>query len=325
MITPLPADTRDGPLEILSFAALAPGPRLLVLGAVHGNETCGPQAIARVVEDIRAGRLALARGEVTFVPIANRKAYRQQTRMGDRNLNRDLRDKPVPLDYEDRVGNRLCALLRAHDGLLDIHSFRGEGEPFVFFGPDDNDGALEPFRHAAEESAFAAALGVEVLMHGWLDAYGKLIAARGRLGLPPLAPTEGHGTTEYMRFCGGWGVTLECGRHDDPASVGVGYEAILRALAQLRLIDAPPPVSRVKKVIRVADIIVCEAEGDRLEGRWKTGDAVAAGQTFARRADGRPVTAPTPGYLVFPDANAKPGEGLCYFGVDSERRLAAAG
>lgn len=322
MLPDSPDATRDGPLEILSFAALAPGPRLIVLGAVHGNETCGPQAIARVIGDIRSGRLALARGEVTFLPIANRKAYRQGTRIGDRNLNRDLHDKPVPKDHEDRVGNRLCALLRAHDALLDVHSFRGEGEPFVFFGPEDNDGGLEPFRRARAEGAFAAALGVEVLMHGWLDVYVKLIQARGRLGLPPLSPTEGHGTTEYMRFAGGYGVTLECGRHDDPASVEIGYAAIVRALAHLALTDAPAPEARVRRVIRVADIVICEAEGDRLEGRWKTGEAVAAGQPIARRADGAAVLAPSPGYIVFPDANAKPGEGICYFGVDSDRAVA---
>ncbi|MBK9081161.1 MAG: succinylglutamate desuccinylase/aspartoacylase family protein [Rhizobiales bacterium] len=318
------AETRDGPLEIIRFAALEPGPKLLVLGAVHGDETCGPKAIDRAIADIRAGRVDLVRGEVTFLPIANRKAYRQRTRAGDRNLNRDLRDKPVPLDHEDRVGNRLCALLRAHDALLDIHSFRGEGEPFVFCGPQNNTDALEPFRHAAAEGDFAARLGVAVVMHGWLDVYRRLIDCRARLGLPPLLPTEGHGTTEYMRFAGGYGVTLECGRHADPASVEIGYAAIRRALAHLALIDAPKPDVSARLVIRVCDIVICEAQGDRLEGVWKTGDPVAAGAVLARRADGTQVRAPSDGYVVFPDAAAQPGQSICYFGVASERRLAVA-
>ncbi len=67
--------------------------------------------------------------------------------------------------------------------LLDVHSFRGEGEPFVFFGPEDNTGPLEPFRHGAAELALAACLGVPVAIHGWLDNYVQIIAARERLNL----------------------------------------------------------------------------------------------------------------------------------------------
>lgn len=99
-------DPDDGPLEAVRFLGLRPGPRLLVLGAVHGNEVCGPLAIREAIEACRSGALRIRRGEVTFVPVANPKAYRQQTREGDRNLNRDLREKPVPQDFEDRVGNR---------------------------------------------------------------------------------------------------------------------------------------------------------------------------------------------------------------------------
>jgi N-alpha-acetyl-L-2,4-diaminobutyrate deacetylase len=311
----------DGPLESVRFTGLKAGPKLIVLGAVHGNETCGPNAIRRVIEQCRSGELVIRRGEVTFVPVTNPKAYRQKTREGDRNLNRDLHEKPQPADYEDRIGNRICALLRQHDALLDVHSFRGEGEPFVFFGPENNSGELEPFRLAKAEGAFAACLGVPVMIHGWLDNYARLIAARERLDLPRLSLTEGYGTTEYMRFAGGYGVTLECGSHDDPASVEVGHVAILNVLAHLGLVDAPAPKSKLRTVIHITEVIICESTGDRVEGDWKTGDAIAAGQIIARRANGEPVKAPSPGFIIFPNANAKPGEGICYFGVKSDRTL----
>jgi threonine/homoserine efflux transporter RhtA len=35
-----------------------PGPRLLVTGAVHGNETCGTRAITQLLEEIDGGQLA---------------------------------------------------------------------------------------------------------------------------------------------------------------------------------------------------------------------------------------------------------------------------
>ena len=315
-----PSDAVDPPLETIGFHGLKAGPKLLVMGAVHGNETCGPQAIARVIADCREGRVRIARGEVTFLPVANPKAYRQNTREGDRNLNRDLRERPQPVDNEDRIGNRLTAILRAHDALLDVHSFSGEGVPFVFFGPDDNRGALEPFRHAAAEMEFAGALGVELMIHGWLDIYVRLIAARERLDLPRLAVTEGFGTTEFMRFAGGYGVTLECGRHDDPASVDVGYAAIRNVLAHCGLTDEDPPRAERRTVVHMDDLVICEAQGDRLEGSWRTGDRVAKGTPIARRADGTVVPMPRDGFIIFPNPTAHPGEGICYLGTESARR-----
>ncbi|MDQ8732072.1 succinylglutamate desuccinylase/aspartoacylase family protein [Bradyrhizobium sp. LHD-71] len=321
----------DAPLESVRFHGLKTGPKLIVVGAVHGNETCGPNAIVRAIDDCRAGRLVIRRGEVTFVPVANAKAYRQNTREGDRNLNRDLRERPLPVDNEDRIGNPLTALLRQHDVLLDIHSFRGEGKPFVFFGPEDNAGELEAFRHATAEAAFAACLGTDILIHGWLDIYVALIAARERLALPPLAVTEGFGTTEYMRFAGGYGVTLECGQHDDPAAADIGHAAIHNALVHLGIavrrtaslhspmVDAALPARRRPAVIHMNDLVICETPGDKLEGQWRTGDSVTAGQPVARRVDGELVSAPRDGYIIFPNANAKLGEAICYLGVRSAR------
>ena len=303
----------------MRFHGLKAGPKLIVLGSVHGNEGCGPAAIDRIIADCRSGALSVLRGEVTFVPVANPKARRQNTREGDRNLNRDMRERPQPSDNEDRIGNRLCALLRQHDVLLDVHSFKGEGEPFVFFGPEDNTGELEAFRHAQAEASFAACLGTGMLIHGWLEIYVKLIAARERLKLPRLAVTEGFGTTEYMRFAGGYGVTLECGQHDDPASIDVGYAAIRNALVHLGLVDAAAAAPARPKVIDMSDLVICEAEGDRVEGEWKTGDAIAAGRPIVRRANGEVLVAPRDGFAIFPNKTPKPGEAVIYLGETSSR------
>lgn len=309
----------EGPLETVRFTGLGRGPKLIVMGGVHGNETCGPNAILRAIEDCRSGRMSIRRGQVTFVPVANLKAYQQGTREGDRNLNRDLREKTIPGDYEDKIGNLVCALLREHDVLLDIHSFSGEGVPFIFAGPLDNVADVEPFRFATAEGDFAARLGTEIVIHGWLDVYGRFLAERERLGFSNRALSEGVGTTEYMRFSGGYGVTLECGSHDDPKSAEVGYSAIGNAAAHLGLTDAPIPPVVLKTAIRIVDMYVCEREGDRIEVKWKTGDSISAGQILGRRADGTAIEAASNGFIVFPNPRAKPGDGLCYFGVASPR------
>src|SRR5690349_13307192 len=91
------------PFKSVSYDSLAPGTRLVITGAVHGNETCGTRAIARVLREIDAGEITIAAGSVTFVPIVNPLAYAKRERAGDRNLNRNLGPKDNPQDFEDRV------------------------------------------------------------------------------------------------------------------------------------------------------------------------------------------------------------------------------
>jgi predicted deacylase len=162
--------------QSVSFTGLAPGARLIVLGAVHGNETCGTRAIRRVIAEIESGQLGIVAGRVTFVPVANPLAYVRGQRMGDRNLNRNLVPTDTPVEFEDRVANWLCPLLAQHDALLDLHSFHTAGEPFVMLGPEDNKGTLEPFARAAEETALALSLGVHRFVDGWLDTYAAGVA-----------------------------------------------------------------------------------------------------------------------------------------------------
>ena len=46
-------------LRIHQFASLQPGPRLIVLGGVHGDELCGTQGIQRMVEELDQGAVSL--------------------------------------------------------------------------------------------------------------------------------------------------------------------------------------------------------------------------------------------------------------------------
>jgi hypothetical protein len=197
------------------FEALAPGPRLIVLGAVHGNEVCGARGIERVVAEFDAGTLQLARGVVTLLPVTNPLAYLKVQRNGERNLNRNLRPSDNPQDYEDQIANRLCPMLAGHDVLLDLHSFQAQSQAFAMIGPPDNSGELEPFAHAAQEQALALRLGVGRVVEGWLSTYAVGVQQRlarthpgDRAGLLSTDPSYGVGTTEYMRSQGGYAITI---------------------------------------------------------------------------------------------------------------------
>ncbi|MBE0549148.1 MAG: succinylglutamate desuccinylase/aspartoacylase family protein [Rubrivivax sp.] len=319
-----PLSTRS--LRAHQFSGLAPGPRLIVTGAVHGNETAGTRGIERVLAEIEGGQMEIVRGCVTFVPVCNPLAYRHGRRMGERNLNRRLQPTATPQDFEDRIANVLCRWLAAHDALLDLHSFRSPGRPFVMRGPADNRGELEPFAHAQAEARLAAHAGPNRVVDGWMDTYADGVARRKARGLTPGAvhedPSYGVGTTEYMRAVGGYGITLECGQHDDPAAPDVAHHAIRQTLALLGIAELPlAPPAQPFECLALAEVVDRHAEGDRFAKTWTSFDALAEGELIAWRADGSEVRAPQAGYIVFPDLGALPGHEWFYLAQASTRPL----
>lgn len=316
-------------LPSIGYQALEDGPRLIILGAVHGNEICGTQGILRLADAFDRGELQLERGMLTLVPVANPLAFQKGTRMGDRNLNRNFRQREQVVDFEDRLTNRLAPLLAAHDVLLDLHSFHSPGKPFIMLGPQNNTGALEPFARAEEEEALARCLGPSRMVEGWLETYAEGVARRLRhpdasLRAQMLStdPGYGIGTTEFMRSCGGYGVTLECGQHDDPEAPEVAYRAICNTLAHLQMVAAPPPDRQTElEVLRLVEVIDREHPGDEFVEPWQSFAPVRAGQMVGRRAGGTPVTVPADGYLVFPNQQALPGNEWFYRAEPSTRRV----
>jgi len=300
----------------VTYSGREPGPRLIVTGAVHGNETCGTQAIGRIVGEIDAGQLPIVRGTVTFVPVTNPLAYARGERAGDRNLNRNLGSKAKPTDFEDHVANWLCPLLAKHEVLLDLHSTRGRTEPFAMLGPRNNSGTIEPFTHSERERALALRLGVRRFVEGWLSTYSKGVERRVREGRGSALDTDpryGVGTTEYMRSVGGYAITLECGQHEDASSPDVAWRAIRNTLSFLGLAagPSPQPVGQYE-ALRIREVIDIAHAGDRFEREWASFDRLSKGDVIATRADGTVVAAEGDGWILFPDFKAEPGHEWFY-------------
>jgi succinylglutamate desuccinylase len=296
--------------KFVNYTGLEQGPSVIIMGATHGNETCGTEAIRRIMAELDSGERKIAAGSVTFVPIVNPLAYFKNERNGDRNLNRNLFPKDEPQDFEDQIANWLCPLLAQHDVLLDLHSFNAaHGEPFVMVGPVNNDGPLEPFVHAEKERALARRLGVRRFVTGWMAAYGGGVQRRSRGNAAELETVlrYGVGTTEYMRTTGGYALTLECGQHVDPQAPQVAYNAIVNTLAFLKLIDAPEPepvpFEDMEALHMVAVYDKLDA-GDSFSRTWASFDPVQEGEQIGTRADGTPVLAEFSGRILFPDAKA---------------------
>jgi predicted deacylase len=326
--TPAPATRRPSHLRTLSYCGLAPGARLLVLGAVHGNEVCGTRAIAQLMVELDSGELAVERGTVTFVPVTNPLAYQLKQRTGERNLNRNMAPSAIPQDFEGRIANVLCPLLESHDALLDLHSFHTGGAPFVMIGPQNNSGELEPFARAAEEIQLALHTGPHRIVEGWLDTYARGVKRRATAPLTEgnsraqtlvTDPNYGVGTTEYMRSRGGYAVTLECGQHDDPQAVQVARHAILQTFALLGICSLPlAPVQADREILRLVDVTDREHAEDRFSREWRSFDAVKTGDVIGVRHSGAEVKAPADGFVVFPNPRAEVAQEWFYF---AQRRV----
>lgn len=312
------------------YAAVQPGPRLIVLGAVHGNETCGQRGILRVIDALNQQRLTLQRGSVTLVPVTNPLAYNKVQRAGDRNLNRNLAPTTTPQEFEDHIANWLCPQLAAHDVLLDLHSFQAPGVPFAFLGPRNNDGPLEPFAFAEQEQALAVRLGVNRFVEGWLSTYALGVERRVKVfGQQNDRATQlntdtryGVGTTEYMRAHGGWALTLECGQHADPHAPDVAYAAICNTLAHLGLSDAPAPdalPASACEMLALYEVIDKMHADDHFVRPFASFDAVRQGEQIGVRHDGAPVLASADGCIVFPNPNAQVGQEWFYLARPSAR------
>jgi len=270
-----------------------PGPRLLVFGAVHGNEPCGPVAIRRVIANIENGTLSLKRGSVRFVPIANPDAYREKKRLMEKNLNRVFRKTVQPSCYEERVANELAPLVdRDADMLLDVHSSSASGPVSVFIDYP-----------TPENEALAATLGAEYALLDWPKVYEN-----NPYGF------ESYDTTRYANDVGIPSVLVECGQHDDPKTVDVAEAVILRAMAHTSLIDSPAEQFAPPRAIRMQTLEKKLGAGDRFEREWRHLESVPAGTRIATRESGEALVAKRDSIIILPKHGAKPGEEWFYLG-----------
>ena len=197
-----------------------PGPTLLCVGGLHGNEPAGVEGLRRVLAGL-APRAGLMRGD--FVALAgNRAALALGRRYVDRDLNRAWSDERIDrlrggngvgVSAEDREQMELLEAIEAvvEDArgpvyFLDLHTTSGFGGPFTTFGDTLAN------RELAAHIPVPMILGLEELVDGTLLAF---------LG--------GHGIV---------GVAYESGQHDEPRAVDRAEAAIWLAVAAVGLMEA---------------------------------------------------------------------------------------
>lgn len=199
---------------LFQHRAQEPGPTLVGLGGLHGNEPAGVRAL--VASGARTGEGGLARGE--FVGLAgNLPALAAGVRCLDCDLNRvwdasnPRGSTPQGRDASEREALRealgaIRARARGPVHLVDLHTASGDGPPFIVAGdgPDDR--------------AISLALPVPVVF-GLAEALpGTLVHALARSGMS--------------------GFAFEAGAHEDPRSERRCADALWLLLSALGMASA---------------------------------------------------------------------------------------
>lgn len=263
------------------------GPNILIFGAIHGNEVCGPTAMESVIHALEKGTMKLLRGSVTFVPVCNPSAYKKSVRYIDSDLNRIFTPSRSRKN-EALCANVLCKLVDTADVLLDVHSISAKGKPFIYVDYPTQ-----------TNSAWAASLSFDHAILGWPSLYKNTVASD---------------TTQYAHRRGVEGLLVECGQHNAKRSVVAAKRAILGTLIHFGLI-AGAQNQRVLKKITMKSMYI-RKEGERLAKKWRHLDPIQKGAPLVLK-DGKTVTkALSDGYVIMPKYKAAIGEDWLYFGIE---------
>ncbi len=285
----------DSSRVIGTYSTGQPGPSVVVLGGIHGNEPSGTRAAPRVLQHLEENRLPL-RGELVVLR-GNLAALAAGRRYIDLDLNRlwtteriaSLRNGgPATPSSEGReqieILEQLEAVASRNDGplvVMDLHTTSSEGPPFIVMSDTLRN------RRLALAMLGTVFLGLEESVDGTL--------------------------LEFLTERGHTAVVVEGGQHEDPASERVHEAAVwmgLVASGALRAGDLPD-LGDHRAVMREATRglprfvelrqrwDVADEDRFRMEPGYHGFQRVGRGEVVAQDRNG-PIRFPESGRIVMP-------------------------
>lgn len=305
-----------GPREAARLVGDAPGPTLIAVGGIHGNEPGGVEAALRCVSRMRAVRTV---GEVVVFR-GNMGGLAQKKRFHVRDLNRVWREATVArlegkaraeLDPEEIEQVELLAAIRGAISrargqvyLVDLHTTSAAGVPFVIFGD------TLPQRRFVRPLPLPLVIGLEEQVDGVL--------------------------AEYWTRQGCITFSVEGGQHDDPKSVdnleatlilaaeaaGLFAKGEIDTRADYKLLEGrrghlPPVMEVVERHAITAD------DGFKMAPGFKNLDHARKGQLLASDKNGE-LRAHEDGIVILPLYQAQGNDGFFWGRQVSETRLRAS-
>ena len=247
------------PVPVITVSG-TPGPVVLILGGVHGDEFEGPAAIMRLARDLAPDAL---RGRVVMIPAANAPAFaasRRCSALDGGNLNRAF-----PGDADGTPTAMIADWLQTWmiprcDAVIDLHS---GGKASVFVPCSLPQAGISPALDAANAD-LALAFGLPVIWQlGAQNDDRSVNAACARAGVACIAAELG----------GGGGV--------DPDVTDMAEAGLRRVLHHLGVIASAPPPGPQANATRVelsdpADHVMAPARG-LFDRRCHAGARVSSG------------------------------------------------
>lgn len=194
-VGPPPGDSEGPGVDLYELDSGVPGPTVLVLGGVHGNEVGGIVGAGRLTRT----RWPLLAGRVRVVPVTHEAAYAADSRVGpDDGLNLARVFPGVPNGGPTERLAHLIAheLLPGADVLVDMHTSSPDTDMPLFVGCLD-DGS-PPANRAVE---LAVAFGAPVVWTHTRLGPGRTLTLARQLGMPAIyveSPTGGVLDTTHL-------------------------------------------------------------------------------------------------------------------------------
>jgi succinylglutamate desuccinylase len=287
-------DLTNLPRELGRSVGRQPGPTLICLGGLHGNEPAGVLAIHRILRSL-SSRAETLSGEFVGL-VGNRQALASRRRFIDHDLNRAwnperlarLLKSPGMGEAEDREQLELDATIQrildeapGRVFLLDLHTFSGPGSAFAIL--DDT----LPNREMAMDFPVPLVLGLEEELSGTLAS---------------------HLTAQGVTVLG-----FESGQHDDPDSVDGAESAIWLALDSCGLLEGESRrraenarnflKERSASSVGIVEVLyrhpIDSLNGFAVVPGFESFQSVVEGQLLGKGSDGA-ILAPRPAMLLMP-------------------------
>lgn len=274
-------------IKVIEFNSFKEGKNLLVLGAIHGNETCGTEAIKDIIYKIDNNEIVLNSGSITFIPVCNLNAYKNNVRFMEVNLNRVIKNNDNPVFYEEKIANVLTKYIDKCNYMLDLHSMHENGNPFCF---QDYLGK--------ENENFAKIQGLDYIFQGWPEIYKNS-------NIPEYS------TQTYAKSKNKIATTVECGSHTDDKSIEIAKQCIINSLNYLNIINTTKLKEKTHKNILMQKVIIKESEGKI--NNFHHLDTVKKGDIIASYVNGKQIIADDNYIIIFP-YDAKIGQEWFYLG-----------
>ena len=248
------------------------GPNIVILGGVHGNESCGLYVLESLLRDFSNKKATLKKGTLTLV-IGNLMACKKNQRQLSINLNRLFGNQETDTEeIELQRARELEPLLSSCDYLFDIHSFSSKGEAMII----------------AEKECLSLAEKLNV----------EHVVTPGIFFEEVFKGT----TTAFAKRHGALSIALEAGQHDDPKTFSCSLNTTLSLLGYLDVLgEASVQTPRPHRIYELFHKEILSNINTQYMEQFKNMQRIERDTTIVE-SNGDQMQAPEDCFIVLPTA-----------------------